>query len=537
MEPTNPNVGGAANAPDRPLLQANDILLDMQRKAVLNAIRVECEKNLKSPPVAVYGDTLRRPDVGDEGLQLIAHDVYSLRNLLSNVAEWKWVKENGASRPTSPPMDICHDLFSPGWAGVPVVKSVVNHPVVVNGALLADVGLDAASGVWVTGCKIDPPAPGVTPAQVAEAVALLKYVFEEFPFVSAADKANYFGFLFTAILRTVIDGVVPMHFFDAPTPGTGKSLLPELGWLLLVGRKAVFYTPSIHETEREKALPALAQGRELLFLDNVDGHFDSKTLEGMLTSPVIEYRPLGRSALQHFPNQVMIAMTGNNIVFKKPLYRRVVFIQQDAGVENPELRTFRIKDIRAWVTEHRVELVGALLTIVQGWLDAGSPLSETHVMGSFESWAATIGGIMNTIGMGADFLGNRDTLVAEKVDDDEPIKEFVKTWAEKYKGERVTAKQLFKLAATAPKVPYGADFEEKQDAKEYLGLLSSMISGSNENGLRKSFGQLLTRYSKRVYAGWKICKLPASNSENWWQLMEVKPGEFVVLPGDDGSNT
>jgi hypothetical protein len=59
--------------------------------------------------------------------------------------------------------------------------------------------------------------------------------------------------------------------------------------------------------------------------------------------------------------------TGNNLQFGSDLYRRAVLCQMDAGVERPELRTFKRKDLLKWVKANRAKLVVAGLTVLRAW--------------------------------------------------------------------------------------------------------------------------------------------------------------------------
>ena len=79
--------------------------------------------------------------------------------------------------------------------------------------------------------------------------------------------------------------------------------------------------------------------------------------------------------------------TGNNIGFKRTLGRRVIPIDLDARVEQPEDRTgFHHADLRGHVLERRPHLVTAALTILRAFHLAGRPAHGGPRMGSFEAW-------------------------------------------------------------------------------------------------------------------------------------------------------
>jgi hypothetical protein len=74
---------------------------------------------------------------------------------------------------------------------------------------------------------------------------------------------------------------------------------------------------------------------------------------------------------------------------------------------------FRHPNLKQWVHDHRGELLAALLTVARAWFVAGPPSSPTAPpLGSFESWATIVGGILGHAGISG-FLGNLDCLYQE----------------------------------------------------------------------------------------------------------------------------
>src|SRR5207244_2016580 len=76
-----------------------------------------------------------------------------------------------------------------------------------------------------------------------------------------------------------------------------------------------------------------------------------------------------------------------------------VRIRLDPKTDRPWMRTtFKHSPIREWARRHRPELVRALLVLVRGWIAAGRPPAR-RTLGSFESWADTVGGILEHAGV------------------------------------------------------------------------------------------------------------------------------------------
>ena len=66
------------------------------------------------------------------------------------------------------------------------------------------------------------------------------------------------------------------------------------------------------------------------------------------------------------PNLLWTA-TGNNLAFRGDLAVRALLCRLDAKVEQPE-RHFRIDDLKAYIIEHRRELVTTALTILRAYV-------------------------------------------------------------------------------------------------------------------------------------------------------------------------
>jgi len=162
--------------------------------------------------------------------------------------------------------------------------------------------------------------------------------------------------------------------------------------------------------------------------------------------------------------------------------------------ERPWERTgFRIKDLEAYVHEHRGELVAASLTIIRGWFTAGCPRVAVRSFGSFDEWAETIGSILHFAGIEG-FLTNLDQTRSVEDDDNRQWRAVFDSWWSKFEDHPVTVAELFK-----------AFFVE--DASVPIEMPDSM-AGKRERGddsFRRSLGRQLARLEGRVFSGRKLC--------------------------------
>jgi hypothetical protein len=232
----------------------------------------------------------------------------------------------------------------------------------------------------------------------------------QFPFVGPADRAHAIAFALTPIVRELIHGPVPMTVFEAPSPGTGKSLLMQVLASAATGRPVEPTPMSSQEDERRKALGSmLSEGRPVVLLDNVRGHLHDPALEGVLTSyPTWSDRRMGGQERLRVPATAVWGLSGNNLTMNADLARRTVTVRLDARCARPEARTgWRHADLLRWTADHRDRLLSALLTLVQTWQLEGRPWG-TATLGSYEAWARVIGGILAACGVPG-LLTDRDT--------------------------------------------------------------------------------------------------------------------------------
>ena len=224
--------------------------------------------------------------------------------------------------------------------------------------------------------------------------------------------ANARALLITPAVRRAIPGPVPVALNDAPSPGTGKSLLAEIVSLIHTGSSAAMKpAPVRDEEEWRKTLTAVIQaGQSMTVFDNIDHPLASPNLALAVTANTWTDRILGRTSLVTLPQQTIFVVTGNNILLGGDMGRRCYWIRMDAATAEPwRGRTFRHPDIRSWVLQNRGRLLAAILTLARAWFVALRPKAQTPTLGSFEEWCTVVGGILAFAGV-PDFLGNLDDL-------------------------------------------------------------------------------------------------------------------------------
>ena len=237
-----------------------------------------------------------------------------------------------------------------------------------------------------------------------------------------ASLANAIGFVMTPVLRSIFVGPSPLFAVMANQQGSGKSLLSQVCALIATGSEtSTSPYPGDDQEFRKLATSLLRTSPAVVILDNVSKPVRSAQLARLVTSETWNDRVLGQSFSVHIPNRVTWSLNGNAIVFGGDLQRRVVPIELSSDRPDPWNRapsSFRHPRLKLWVHEHRAEILSAIFTCARSWMNAGRPEPKASLGGGFESWASTIGGIIEHVGIRG-HLTNLDRAIARDWDADD----------------------------------------------------------------------------------------------------------------------
>ena len=154
----------------------------------------------------------------------------AIRGHLARVANWTSVK-GFTTTECAPQMDVVKDLANlPSWDGIPSIQAVVECPVFAkNGLLISSQGFHPDAGIWYEPSPdLEVPQVSVAPSpdEISRARDLLLIdLLGDFPFKDDASRAHALCALLLPFVRPMIAGCTPLHLLDAPTEGTGKTLL------------------------------------------------------------------------------------------------------------------------------------------------------------------------------------------------------------------------------------------------------------------------------------------------------------------------
>jgi len=358
----------------------------------------------------------------------------SFANFLNTVAVFqKAVGDGGARQGVPAPRELISHLYHDDYDSYPALRGLVTSPMyTAKGKLVASNGYHKESQLYMKlhdqlAVKTVSDAP--TEDEVLRAKTMLvEEVFADFPLGGltrselveqalygdgVAAMTNLIGLTLLPFMREMVDGPTPGHLLTKPAPGTGASLLTDVVSIITTGSTSPAMAMPGNKDEMGKTLTSvLANGNTIVFFDNISHAVDSGELASAMTTPVYAARILGKSQTVETEVRCVWILTGNNVKLSHELVRRLLMIDLNAKVKNPELRTdFKHQDIRGWATENRGELVWACLTLIQNWIARGQKRDTTTVLASFENWSTVMGGVLKAAGIG-NFMGNGDQLKA-----------------------------------------------------------------------------------------------------------------------------
>lgn len=313
----------------------------------------------------------------------------------ANVSFYGVIKQGGGYQQIfkDAPIRLLKTLLEQAPMHVRELKAVITSLVVrPDGTVLHKAGYDAATGYLLDSLHDLPPVPDApTVEDVFKAADTLLHPFSAFPFCTPLDRSVLLAALLTAVTSPSVD-TRPAFAFDAPSKGSGKTLLAKCIARLLENDSPKLYTHTSKdkngdEETRKRLFSALLGGEPVVIWDNIIGEFDSASFASTLTSPYVRDRPLGKSITVGTRNNTLFLLTGNNLHLAGELPRRVLKCRIDPDTPRPFARRFELNP-ETYCRDNRHQMLTAAAVVIRGWLTAhahGEPLAQGS-LASFEQW-------------------------------------------------------------------------------------------------------------------------------------------------------
>lgn len=487
-----------------PEIMANRQDLHLVTEETIKALK---KANSRNPYMFLRGGPVRieRGDSGHAVTRELTPD--RLRYELARIVRWYKLSRDGEREDAKPPMDVVRNILAAPNLPFPALASIVRAPTFApDGTLELETGYREKSRSYYDPYNAVelprvPENPGQDDIRRAKDL-ILKDLLVDFPFASDSDRAHAVALLLLPFVRNMIQGPTPLHLIEASTQGSGKGLLANVLLYPALGAPVGVMPPPRDDEELRKNITSrLCEGWSAILIDNVYS-LRSAILAAALTAETWTDRMLGRNETVSIPIRWAWVATGNNAVVSTDIARRSIRIRLTPSVENPWLRdNFKHPDLRDWVATNRGDLVWAALVLVQSWVAAGMPESNTVPLGSFESWSKVMAGILDHVGIPG-FLGN--IMEFYELADSENVawREFVLAWWDAYRDKPVkTGSELFEIAQKVEGIWFG--------------------NATTERGQKTVFGHQVAQRKDRVYGGYRITFAGTHQGASTWRLVPV----------------
>lgn len=465
-----------------------------------------------------------------------------LRDLLDRLVEWqKWNDKAGDFKRCSVPPDIAKRLLSrDGMWNFPVLTGVVTAPTLrPDGSLIDAPGYDAATGLFLDfqgeHFPAIPDAPTMEQGKAALAF-LVREILENrcigddantgFAFASTAAKAAALSAILTALVRHTVP-TAPLHLFSACRAGSGKSLLADAVSLIANGKTATILDLAEDNDEQEKRLLSVfLAGDSVINLDNVELPLGGSHLCKALTAETFTGRILGLSQNATVPTTATWLATGNNVIVKEDLTRRVVLCQLDPQTETPEKREFD-RNLLEWIPANRPALAMAALTALRSYVVAGKPKQPIPPMGSFEDWHRLVRSALIWLGE-ADPLGDTN-----KMEDSDPtrfrLRALIYAWHNAFKTIPTTAKEAVARANSTIRDENGDEISRDSILRD---ALADHFTDGRRGGISTRYlGDFLSKIKGRIECGARFEQAGKAHSAQIWRVSILDPRRFEAEKG------
>lgn len=447
---------------------------------------------------------------------------------------------SSAWKPTDIPPWFAKHLLEGFSRRFPALQAVVTAPIIdpVTGALVNEYGYDEDKQLFAALPVITFPVPThPTLPEVAQALMTVWEPVRLFPLAGPADNAVLLSAILTSVMRPLLP-TAPAFAFDAPTQGSGKTLLANV--VAAIGGSQPAVSPHSHDFEetRKRLFASLVEGSPSIVIDNVVGEVDSPALAALLTSKVYSDRILGHSKIVSVPTNALVLFTGNNIRLKGDLPRRIPKCRIDPAMEAPHERAFPFDPLEL-ATTNRQKIVAAALTLIRAAQNAKQAGQSNGAgrLASFEVWdefvrqtvcwladLQTQGQMLtghDASGMTIPALTDPMEAISAAVADDPvtvQLGRLLMTWVAELgtgMGSAVTARQLANIAAPFPQSISNAP-NSGGSMHEVLCEVASISPGASVISTHR-LGKYLANAKDRVVGGYCVREgRQIQNAISWW---------------------
>lgn len=435
------------------------------------------------------------------------------------------------TEPCHPPRFGVDAIMAGDRFPVPPLEGIVEAPVLLSsGKILDSPGYDSYSGLVYApprGCAFEPVSAHPTAREVREAIDLLLDAVCDFPFHQPEHRSAWIAGVLSYFSRWAYTGPTPLFLVDGNVRGAGKGKLAGAAAQICLGRKPMMVQQTSDEAKEKELITSVAlSGEMMVVIDNINYPFGSSPLDSVIAeqvwTPVLKY--------SNDPSRFTVSAiwwgNGNNVVFKRlnDTVRRTLKIRIVSTLENPEQRSdFKRPEpgYQQWLRDNRPALVWAALTLLRGFVEAGSPTSGLSSWGTFEGWSNIVRGAIVWAGLPDPYLA---AAVHDQVSDGglEALTAFLRGWEVlciEQKAEGLTCNEA--TTALREHLEYAKAGAGRHNPHEELVNALRELTGHKSGGLPDpgALGYVLRRARNRVVGGLRLETKPGPQNYTRWYVV------------------
>lgn len=429
------------------------------------------------------------------------------------------------------PSTLKSELLESMYPILPEVEMSYKHPIITPSLkFVGQKGYNEETSTYILETtKTDWDSIDPTPEKVNESVEYLtENLIADFRFKDDTSIANYFAYLFTFPIRTMIKRGVPIFAVSAPQQAVGKSTLLEFASNLWLGHlyKSIPCSEDQNSNEeiRKKFSSYIPQMYENLVFDNIVKPMRESVIASTITNTYYTDRKLGSNEIIDVKFRSITAATGNNLILKGDILRRSYWCELISKEgELPENRDdFKHLDTDKYVLSNRDLLQYHIFTIIKGWIEAGANKGSGKKK-SFYEWAGIISGILEFAGI--EGFQPRDVMKKDPIVED--MEKFCSV-VYKYKGsEPYYTKDVYEYACRLEDGEESKLSEPLKDDEE--DALESQLSRiRSRQGKLSKLGTLHKEFTNRQLENYRIVEVNSKGTRSQYQI--VKTGEEPHQP-------
>lgn len=439
-----------------------------------------------------------------------------VRAALSTSARWMKRNVEGMMVEKLPPAEVVGYITAIGeWSQIPYLEAVVSGPFLrSDGTIYAGGGYDRSMGIMSV-----KKSSTLELVPKEEALQKIAEVFTDFPF-----REGHYSTILAALLtgagRYAFPGPCPMFLIDANTRGAGKTLCANAASMIInPGGAQPIDLGRDNDEDRKQLTSAAMSGAQTLLIDNISGKFGTSMLCAALTlhNGIWADRLLGKNTVWSGPFRPIFFGTGNNVILRADMSRRVCYCRLESPLERPELRTdFQNPSLMGFVYENREYLFWCALSILKQFVSEGYPgADDLEPWGGYEGWSKLVRGAVVWCGY-PDPTETRGELTFsdEEHDNGQLLTEGLHALFAEHGGSM----KCSEIQATLYKLGIEAEREKYSDLREAIdACMPPKSSGTTPTA--QSLGRIFRRFRGRVFNNLAIRNCGAHG--RYWKVVKV----------------